>query len=229
MSRLIIKTEYIYQFHQSSGMAPVLISTLAPEIQCLICDNLSIESLVKVALTCKAHKEVIDSYKASCNDKISAYPVELSFFDSRLICGWLCPSKTRLKRLKELVKRDFLLFHHGEGFGLWPGWSETAIRRRQEEYANGPLWYHYFLKGYSKQLKSYAKWLAMISRAKNTSVQWDLDSLHEALLLWSTKDWPGAANVMVKVVAQSGQEDSGADRSLAELPRTLQYWLDKAN
>jgi len=36
------------------------------------------------------------------------------------------------------------------------------------------------------------------------------------------------ANVMVKVVAQSGQEDSGADRSLAELPLTLQHWLDKA-
>ncbi len=228
---LITNTEHIYQLHKSSGMAPVSTFTLAPEIQLLICDYLSIDSLSKVALTCKAQKDIIDSYKASYNAKISTHhAVELSFFDSRLISGWLCPSKARLMCLKDRVKRDLLVFHRDERFGLRPdiSWSGPALRNRQEEYTNESLWYHDFLEGFSKRHKSYAKWLAMMSHAKNPSVQWDLDSLYEALLLWTTTDWPGVANVMVKVVAQSGQEDSGADRSLAELPLTLQHWLDKA-
>jgi len=223
-SRLITRTEHIYQPHKSSGMAPVSISTLAPEIQFLICDYLSIDCLTKVALTCKAQKHVIYSYKASYNAKISTYAVELSFFDSRFISGWLCPSKARLMRLKDWVKRDLLVFHHDERFGLRPNarWSEIASRRRQKEYTNESVWYLGFLKGYSKRYKSYAKWLTMMSHARNPSVQWDLDSLYEALLLWSTTDWPGVANVMVKVV------ESGGDRSLAQLPLTLQQWLDRA-
>lgn len=228
IGRLIIKTEYIYQFHQSSGMASI--PTLAPELQRLIFDNLSIKSLAQIALTSKVHNEIIDNYKASCNAKMSIHAVELSFFDSRVLRGWLCPSETRMWRLKDWIKKDFLLFDYDGGLDLRRAFdcSETAVSERQGRYTDESLWYLDFLKSYSKRLMSHAKWLAMMSRAKKPSVQWDLDSLYEALLLWSTRDWPGVANVMVKVVAQSGQEDSGADRSLAELPLTLQYWLDKA-
>jgi len=133
-------------------------------------------------------------------------------------------------RLKGWVKSSSPVFYHDECFDLRPdaSWSGTALLRRQKDFTSESLWYHDFIRCYRKRLRFYAKWLAMMSHAKKPSVQWDLDSLYEALLLWSTTDWPGVANVRVKVVAQSGQANSGADRSLARLPLTLQHWLDKA-
>ena len=64
-SRLNTKTEHTYQLHKSSGMASVSFSTLALEVKLSICDYLSIDCLTKVALTCKAYKKVVDTYKDS--------------------------------------------------------------------------------------------------------------------------------------------------------------------
>lgn len=131
-SGLTIRTEHTFLLHRSSGMAPVSFSTLALDIQLLICDYLSTDCLTSVAITCKAHRKLIDRFKHSYNAQVSTYAVELSFFDSRPISGWMCLSKTRLMHLKGWVTEGLLVSRHDEHWRLGPdaSWSGTALLRQ---------------------------------------------------------------------------------------------------
>ena len=204
---------------------------LPPELRSKVCKCLSTEDFDNLALVARDHKDFVDNYKASLNYKIkTTYAVEEAFLESRLINGWLLPSIHRLARLRLPLWAGSCVSFDPEPY--WPLSSlqnaqRSASNRRKAitKYAHG---YLELLRHYSKRHRYYAKWIVKRSFTMKPSIQWDPESFYEAVLLWSTLDWPGLANVKVKVLPQNGHEELGAARSLGELPEALQPWFRDA-
>ena len=183
--------------------APTLQGTLISlpaELQDSVCEHLALSDLCNLAMACRSHHKPVENCKLRHNSIIATtYKVELDFFGSEYVNGWLLPSTAGLHRMISSFQDGLFPLYAttlpSKKYGIRNGslrqTARSSSKARQRLVNIYPFMTVRFLRNYHRRFSGYAQWLMRALRVKQPRLQLSLEECYGAIMYWSISDWPG--------------------------------------